>query len=59
MSNFWGMTLYERFYEVGLLPEWEYAKIRRDRGAMIDLLGRVELAHQASEIADGILSREP
>jgi hypothetical protein len=49
------MTVNERFFEVGLLPDWDRAVEHKDREAMIRLLGRVELADQAEWIVDTFL----
>jgi len=57
MSELSGMTVNERFYDKGLLTAWEAAVSRKDREAMIELLDRVELADQASAIADSVLKR--
>ena len=58
MDKLSGMTVNERFYEVDLSHEWYSAKERGDRETMIKLLGRVELADQAAEIADSVLDRK-
>jgi hypothetical protein len=55
MNKLSGMTVNERFYEVDLSDEWDSAKERGDRETIIKLLGRVELADQAAEIADSVL----
>ena len=57
MSDLGGMTVNERFFELGLLAAWDAAKQRKDREAMIELLGRVELADQVAWIADTTLAR--
>jgi len=57
MSELSGMTTNERFWALGLDSEWRDAIERKDRDAMIRLLGRVELADQAEWIADMTLKR--
>ena len=57
MSRLSGMTINERFWEVGLSPAWNAAVECGDRHAMIRLLGWVELADQAESIADILLRR--
>jgi hypothetical protein len=55
MNELSGMTVHERFYQRGLLSDWDAARLRKDRGAMIQLLGQVDLADQAAWIVDTIL----
>jgi hypothetical protein len=50
-----GMTVNERFSEIGLLESWDGARKRKDRAEMIELLGRVELSDQAEQIVDTLL----
>jgi hypothetical protein len=57
-SRFAGMTSNERLYEVGLLDEWEAAAKLRDRARRLAVLAKVDLADQASDIADAVL-RDP
>jgi hypothetical protein len=51
------MTVNERFYASDLFELWEAAIQRKDRAAMIALLGRVELGDQAEDIAETVLQR--
>jgi hypothetical protein len=51
-----GMTVNERFYEAGIMEEWDRAATSKNRDRMIELLGEVELADQAEQIADTVLS---
>ncbi len=53
------MTVNERLFVTGLMQAWDEAVARKDRQAMIGLLGRVELADQAAFIADSALKRHP
>lgn len=57
MESLGGMTVNERFFAVGLDSEWTSAVGRRDRDAMLKLLGRVELADQAERIIDTLMKR--
>ena len=42
--KFAGMTLNERLWFAGLMDKWDAAFRARDRAAMIELLGQVEIA---------------
>ena len=55
-SHYAGMTVNERLFEAGLMPEWDAAARSRNRERMIELLGKVDLGDQAEWIADTILS---
>jgi hypothetical protein len=57
MDKLSGMTVHERLWALGLFSEWEGAAQRKDRDALIRLLGRVELTDQAELIADAMLKR--
>jgi hypothetical protein len=59
MSELAAMTVNERLFVTGLMQAWDEAVARKDRQAMIGLLGRVELADQAAFIADSALKRHP
>jgi hypothetical protein len=58
MSELSGMTVNERSYAKKLFAEWDAAVLRKDRNAMINLLGQVELPDQAALIADSVLNRD-
>lgn len=51
-----GMTVNERLYEAGIMEEWDRAATSKNRDRMIELLGEVELADQAEQITDTVLS---
>ena len=55
-SKYAGMTTNERFFEAGLLSDWDAAARSRHRERMIELLSRVDLGDQAEWIADTVLS---
>ena len=52
-----GMTVNERLYSAGLLDDWDAAARARSRDRMIELLGEVDLGHQAQWIVDTILAK--
>jgi len=52
------MTVNERLFVAGLLPEWDKALLNQDRLKRIELLRRVELADEAPAIIESI-SRRP
>jgi hypothetical protein len=56
-SDFTGMSLNERLFFAGLLPSFDAAAKDGNRDALITLLGKVDLATQAPQIADTVLSR--
>ena len=58
MGELAGMTVNERLYAAGLLADWDSARSRVDRDAMIELLGRVELSDQAEWIVETLLKRK-
>jgi hypothetical protein len=58
VSELSDMTVNERLYVKGLLTAWDAAVSRKDRDAMIEILGRVELSDQAASIADSVLKRK-
>ena len=55
-SPYAGMTVNERLYAAGHLPEWDEAARNRDRARMIEILGSVDLKEQAASIVDNILA---
>ena len=50
------MTANERLFAAGLLDAFDQAARRRNRPRMVEILGKVELADQAEEIADAIVA---
>jgi len=50
------MTVTQRLFIAGLLPEWDTAARTRNRERMIDLLVTVGLVYQAEWFADAILT---
>lgn len=54
--NYAGMTVNERLFTAGILDEWDAAARWRKRERMIELLGRVELAEEAEQIVNAVLS---
>jgi hypothetical protein len=56
MSDYRGMTTFERLCAANLFKEYEGAARKRDRAKMIELLSRVDLASQAEWIADTALA---
>ncbi|HTT20334.1 MAG TPA: hypothetical protein VMG82_15400 [Candidatus Sulfotelmatobacter sp.] len=54
--DFAGMTINERLYVAGLMPEWDAAATARDGARMVEILGRIGLANQAEHIADTVLA---
>ena len=58
MSKLGGMTVNERLYATGLVAAWDEAVQRKDRAALINLLGKVELADQAEAIANAVLEHK-
>ena len=54
--KFAGMTANERLFAAGLLDAFDQAARRRNRPRMVEILGKVELADQAEEIADAIVA---
>ena len=54
-AKFAGMTANERLPTAGLLEVFDQAARGRDRARIIEVLGKVELADQAEDIADAIL----
>ena len=55
-SKLAGMTMNERLLNAGLLGLFDSAATRRDRDAMIEILGRVDLEDQANSITKTILA---
>ena len=55
-AKFAGMTTNERLHMAGLLDTFGEAARQRDRARLIEVLGKVELADQADEIANAILT---
>jgi hypothetical protein len=51
-----GMTVNERLFSAGLLADWDAAAQSRNRKRMVELLSKVDLAGQADQIADTILT---
>jgi len=54
-AQFDGMTVNERLFSAGLLEAFDAATQRRNRDAMITILGQVAVA-DAESIADSILA---
>jgi hypothetical protein len=55
-SRYDGMTVNERLFEAGLIPEWDAAARSRNRDKMVELLTKVDLGEQAERILDTVLS---
>ena len=55
MNNFAGMTVNERLFSAGLLPEWDDAIADQNRGKLAELLDQVQLKDQSSEIIESAL----
>jgi hypothetical protein len=55
-TKFAGMTTNERLFAAGLLDTFDQAARRRDRGRMVEVLGKVELADQAEKIVDAVFA---
>jgi hypothetical protein len=56
-SRFAGMTVNERLWTAGLFDRWDAACRARDRAAMIEILGEVEIAEPGrAPIADSVLA---
>jgi hypothetical protein len=53
------MTVTERLHCAGLAEEWDVAVAVRNRGRMVELLGKVDLADKADWIADKVLASPP
>ena len=56
-ARFGGMTVNERLFDAGLMPDWDEAVGARDREWMIRILSAVELGNQAGQIADAVLAK--
>lgn len=57
MNKLSGMTVNERLYVTGLLPEWEAAVQDGNRERLKELLRQVELNSQAPVIIEAELNR--
>ena len=55
-SKYTGMTVNERFFDAGLLDDFDDAARRDDRTRMIELLTVVDLGDEAEAISDAILN---
>jgi hypothetical protein len=54
MSKYCGMTVNERLFEAGLIPEWDQAVLMRDHGKLMELLVQVDLGDQAEKIIESV-----
>jgi len=55
-SRYDGMTVNERLFEAGPIPEWDAAASSRNRDKMVELLTKVDIGEQAERISDTVLS---
>ena len=54
-ERFRGLTVNERLFAAGLLEEWDAAIRSSDRTRVIELLTKIDLADQATQIVDSLL----
>jgi hypothetical protein len=54
MSEYSTMTVNERMFVAGLLPEWDQAVLNKNREKLTELLKQVELADQAPIIIESL-----